>query len=134
MLHSWDMPFFDVLTHSTNFESCDIIMSITTWRRTYFLIYILNHKLGGLGTKTRPPLISQTTVFNQKQVRLAYSFLHFWRCALRQSKIVNIIKWKLAGHIILGKNYTYSEICWSVFSLNAGKYRPEKPWIRTLFT
>lgn len=103
---------FDILNCSINFESCDVIMSISTRDRVVHefifrisshldmkLCWLINTVMGNifrkkicmvsrLGFRSRPFSIYQLNTINRKIIVIAYGFLLFWKCALRRSKIV----------------------------------------------
>ena len=96
-------------------------MSISTCRsrvRFWIYLWIINHlvmKLSqligvvksnicrkqwfrGLGPRSRPILIYKSTEINQKPIMMS---LQFWKCTLRQSKVVNIILKTNRSHYIV---------------------------------
>ena len=42
MLRSQDIQVFFIFNHSVIYQICDVMMSISTWGRAHFWIYLLN--------------------------------------------------------------------------------------------
>ena len=81
----------------------------------------INDSLLGNGKKVESFFGNTWTLFAMKSVKNYMSYLEFRNIYLRDCSA-------------LPEKCPYSEFFWSKFSPNAGKYRPEKLRIRTLFT
>ena len=66
--------------------------------------------------------------------RTTESFLQEVNIVINKDRLLIALSFSWKCNALLHEKYPYSEFFWFVFSQNAGKYRPEKLRIRTLFT
>ena len=111
--HVWCLRYsiFYISNYFVNFESCDVMINISKRERMHFLIYLLNRKSFGqelgqiidivmgivFGNNLHdlehpdPLWVTKLLQLTKNQAQLVCGFLLFWRCALKQSKIVKEI-------------------------------------------